>query len=271
MPKERPCPLCSSSSSRDKFVKKNGATHRYSICSECGFLYLSEPKPDTVSHEVGVSTDKPHVRHAIQSALVKMWAQQRDGRFRVLEIGAGTGIIGRLLKDSDVVNYVGYEPSEKRVAIGTSHGVEMRCGFYDPMDSKEPVDCFVFDNVLEHVLEPATLFGQCASRLSERGKTIVIVPGRYDFRLLIPKWRNHHYWKPHCHLNHFRRRDVVRMMRTSGLKAKPVPLHIVVGSTSSKSWWVRFFLDRVGLSLSSIYWIGERDESLHSSAKSETQ
>lgn len=262
MPQQRPCPLCSSSSSRDRFVKKNDVTHRYSVCNECGFLYLAEPNIDTVSHDIGVSTDKPHVRHAIQSALVKMWSQQRDGKFRVLEIGAGTGIIGKLLKDSDAVEYIGYEPSEKRAAIGTSNGIEMRCGFYDPMDSAEPVDCFIFDNVLEHVLEPATLFGQCASRLSEGGKTIVIVPGRYDFRRVFSKWRYLHYWQPHSHLSHFRRRDVVRMMRNSGLKAKPVPFRTVVSSTRSKTWWIRFLLDKVGLSFSSIYLIGERDASL---------
>jgi len=255
----RSCPICGGSDAKKRQVAKKGKTYEYAVCSSCGFLYLLEPEDDTISHGVGASNNVVHTRHRVSAELIKDWAGWHAAPpYRVGEIGAGTGPVGQLVKDDGNVAYVGYEPSESRCEVAHAHGVDVRCMFYNPAEQDAAADCFLFDNVLEHVLDPLELVQGCAQTLSDTGKMIIIVPGRYDLRRVFPKWRFRHYWQPHCHVNHFRRSDVAKMLHSAGLSSRGLTMREALKAADSMAWRIRFLMDRLGLGGFAIYLVGEK-------------
>jgi SAM-dependent methyltransferase len=229
----------------------------------CGFLFNPQADPDTVSHGVAETTSIVHLRHRIIAGMVSDWAVE-EGRtsgdpFRVVEVGAGTGIIGGLLKQNCKIRYIGYEPSEARAKVAERNGVDVRNSFFEQTQAPGNIDCVIFGNVLEHVMDPVGLVAVTSSALSPRGRMVIVVPGRNDLRRLSAKWSMRHYWQPHCHVNHFRRRDVARMLRHKGLKSDAFPLGPVLEATKSCTWRLRFLLDRLGITLFGIYMVGRKE------------
>lgn len=219
----RSCPLCNSSSRSEK-----KSVRRYTIvaCDNCGFLYVANPEPNTVSEEdVDISkarhtaVPQPRRRHHYIKRLIE---RKFKGTADLLEVGAGYGALGKLLEKYGH-SYVGFEPSETRATVASNDGVDVIEGYYRVEAVDRQFDAAILDNVIEHVLEPKQLLQDVYEALKPDGVVIVIVPSRYDLRRLHPGWNDKHFWIPESHVNFFKPNDLRRLYSTIGLHMHPFP------------------------------------------------
>jgi len=75
---------------------------------------------------------------------------------RILDVGCGCGNFGRLLKDKLGVRVWGVELNEEAAAIAAQKLERVICGsFNSSLDlPKKEFDCIIFNDVLEHLVDP---------------------------------------------------------------------------------------------------------------------
>ena len=200
--------------------------HRFEIvkCRDCRFIYVQNILSDTFTPDQEAPESilvKPRHRH-IKRLCDHHFADVRNagGKPRVIEIGAGWGGLAQVFNEGADYSYTGFEPSRSRAGFCQSRGFDVRQELFRGGESAGHADAVVIDNVLEHVEEPAALFEAAVSALSPGGLLVVIVPNVRDVRQLHPRWRNRHHWQPHCHINYFSSRDLMRLYRRHGMRSR---------------------------------------------------
>lgn len=97
---------------------------------------------------------------------------------RILDLGCGTGTLGRALKQSTEREVVGITHSEDEAASAASHldrVIVRDLNRYDFADVGE-FDCVICSHVLEHLVEPATVLARVRPHLSAEGILLVALP-----------------------------------------------------------------------------------------------
>ena len=176
-------------------------------CADCGFTYVSNPRADTADHAQVTDVRDPGDRrryHHILRLLRRRLMGKADAR--VVEVGCGFGGLGVLLARH--FRYVAVEPSPTTARFAARRGLDVRQQLFCPDPEFAHADAVIFDNVLEHVVDPLTLLHHAHTTLREGGLVVVIVPNRDDVRQLLPGWRNANHWIPPDHINYFTRRHL---------------------------------------------------------------
>jgi 2-polyprenyl-3-methyl-5-hydroxy-6-metoxy-1,4-benzoquinol methylase len=117
---------------------------------------------------------------------------------RLLDLGCGTGALGRELKETTDREVVGVTYSKEEAAFGSQEldrVIVCDLNDFDPENLGE-FDCIICSHVLEHLYQPEQLLVRLRPRLSVGGQLIVALPNilfwkqRIQFlrgRFLIPK------------------------------------------------------------------------------------
>ena len=97
---------------------------------------------------------------------------------RVLDVGAGTGSITRIVNEDKGNDVLAIEPDQERAKICRSRGIETHAGLLDDRFAEMcgSFDVVVFSDVLEHVVSPAALLAVTRNILSDEGLLLASVP-----------------------------------------------------------------------------------------------
>lgn len=200
--------------------------HQFEIvrCHDCRFVFVRNPRGDTFKNDQRPPSKVPEKsRHRQIKRICDHMLMERvqSGERRVVEVGAGWGGLAQVFARDERYRYLGLEPSPSRVEFCQANGLEVVHGFFNGSESLHGrADAIVFDNVLEHVMDPDRLFGLAVESIVPGGLVVVIVPNLRDIRRLHPAWRDRHHWQPQCHINYFSSSDLSRMFGRRGLRLK---------------------------------------------------
>lgn len=201
----RPCPICQTPSEEALLFQAENIDesrisdfsyasrkepeymcHRLVRCKTCDLVYASNP-PDqaelarayhVAEYDSSDEANDAAIAYikAMQPILVKL-----PHKNRVLEIGAGTGVLLELLKDQGFTELVGVEPSSAAIAAAPAHRRGwMQEGIFDESDfepaSFDLICCFM---TMEHVRDPMAT-ALAASRLLRPGGVFITVTHDYE-------------------------------------------------------------------------------------------
>ena len=161
-----------------------------------------------------------------------MWLEARNGG-RLLDVGCGTGVIARTLRDLGWDVY-GVEPDpaaaaiarrylgSQRVAIGTLETAEFPAASFDVIIGQQ---------VIEHVPDPRAFLNQARGLLHRGGRIVLTTPNIRSVchRLLGRNWRE---LDPPRHLHLFSRQDLSMCATQAGLVVE------TARTTARRAWEV---------------------------------
>jgi len=113
----------------------------------------------------------------------------------ILEVGCGYGNFGKLLKAERSAEVWGVELEEQAAAIASENLDRVICAPFDrSLELPEKgFDCIVFNDVLEHLVDPFDTLLYCKALLSDRGVIVASIPNVRYFSnmidlLILRKW-----------------------------------------------------------------------------------
>jgi len=112
---------------------------------------------------------------------------------RVLDVGCGTGSLGRILSQSCRAEVAGVEPDPARAEIATRRGLQVHLGYLNRELIREigSFDIVLFADVLEHLPNPQATLLMSREALKAGGAVIVSVPNvaHWSVRLDLARGR----------------------------------------------------------------------------------
>jgi 2-polyprenyl-3-methyl-5-hydroxy-6-metoxy-1,4-benzoquinol methylase len=266
----RPCPACGSEERRTLFELNASqfcrANYTYAEnynellglagnelfpidrCVACGFIYARLLPADDFLKLVydkvisfnecyaGSENGAGYARRMRYVATLMDLCAVKDN-FHALDFGCGLGVTLRLLRSVNAT-VIGYDPSPVRADSIKTPGITVLRTLDQIESLEEKFDMVVFDNVLEHVPEPAHTI-RLIGRLCKPGAVVFVsVPSYEDAFLerqleaiskgeMIDMTLN-----PWEHLNYFNRVNLDRMLLSAGfesIKAAQLPENIDIG------------------------------------------
>lgn len=169
---------------------------------------------------------------------IKRWLCELPAGTRILDVGAATGILGRMLPPGRFVLH-GLEPNSQWVDIAREHYADFYCGTLDqtPDSFLRDHDVVVCADVIEHIPQPEQALRRLLALQPAGAQLIVSVPnianlwvrlnllaGRFDYgeRGILDS----------THVRFFTRKTFQRMLADLGLQIEelrptPIPLDLV--------------------------------------------
>jgi 2-polyprenyl-3-methyl-5-hydroxy-6-metoxy-1,4-benzoquinol methylase len=137
----------------------------------------------------------------------------------VLEVGCSTGNFGMLLKSERHAEVWGVEMSEDAAKVASEKLDHVICGpFTDQLDlPRKRFDCIVFNDVLEHMVDPYAALALAKCLLADGGSVVASIPNvRYFGNLWALLY--HKSWEyadsgilDRTHLRFFTKKSIVAM------------------------------------------------------------
>jgi SAM-dependent methyltransferase len=165
---------------------------------------------------------------------------------RFLDIGCGFGGFGSAIKAIRPNVYVcGVEPSEEAAAVAASRLDHVFVGDFPDDVPRERFDCLVFNDVLEHLVDPWSALRESHQFLEPNGRIVASIPNvRYlpvvmeivlkgDFR-----YRDEGVLD-RTHVRFFTKKSMVRMFDETGFVVESTDCLQVVHEGTWKSWLMR--------------------------------
>jgi SAM-dependent methyltransferase len=240
----RRCPLCNGQGQSDRTVRRierAGGIWRIVRCSACGFVFVANPRHDTADHLDAVPEEDPGDRPRYHHVLALLSQHLPEGS-KVIEVGSGFGTLGTLL--SRRFTYIGLEPAHGIASYAAARGIDVREQLFLPSPEFKSARAIVFDNVLEHVVDPLGLLRTAYACLAADGLVVIVVPNRWDLRQIIPSWRDANHWIPPDHINYFTRRHLAKALQLSGFVSMRGFGTEVLGADDGR-FWLRGGLERI--------------------------
>jgi len=116
------------------------------------------------------------------------WAMQQLERIpknaRVLDVGSGSGVLGRFLSELGLTELFAIEPDQ--VARDNTKGIykQIYRSIEEVPDQK--FDLVLLMDVLEHLVDPQTTLANLASRLNPGGEVLISVPNIAHWSVRLP-------------------------------------------------------------------------------------
>jgi 2-polyprenyl-3-methyl-5-hydroxy-6-metoxy-1,4-benzoquinol methylase len=143
---------------------------------------------------------------------------------RMLEVGCGSGVFGRLLKQTRKIEVWGLEPVKSAAAKASDRLDHVVNGLFDP-EIELPAgtfDCVVFNDVLEHMVAPEQALRYAKVLLTPGGTVVASIP---NIRFLKVLWGLvvHGQWEyaddgvlDKTHLRFFTKSSIMKMFQSEG-------------------------------------------------------
>lgn len=147
----------------------------------------------------------------------------RDCR-RLLDVGCGAGAFGETVKQNREIEVWGVEPVSSVAAKASAKIDRVVVGTFCPQTGlpERAFDCIVFNDVLEHMVEPEQALRYARTLLSRGGCIVASIP---NVRYLPILWQlaAHGRWKyedcgvwDRTHLRFFTRSSIIEMFHSEG-------------------------------------------------------
>ncbi len=96
----------------------------------------------------------------------------------VLDVGCSRGRFGTTLRTARPdVRMFGIEPDPDAAAEAAAHYEQVTCGYFpDDLPVGGTYDCIVFNDVLEHVVDPWSMLDRAKERLAPGGRIVASIP-----------------------------------------------------------------------------------------------
>ena len=177
----------------------------------------------------------------------------------ILEVGCGCGKFGALLKNEylaqvwgvDIDEYAVLE-AEKRLdkVVKGSFGKELKL-------PEKVFDCIIFNDVLEHLIDPFSSLTYCKQLLSDKGVIVASIPNVRYFRNIVDLlvYKNWEYTEQgildKTHLRFFTRRSILSTFERLGYDVKtieglnPIEKMKLPGKYRYLNWLLPLFSEKI--------------------------
>lgn len=245
---ERTCPACGGP--LGPWLAVHGGEpsdeRRYELlrCGSCASAVTVEPPPPG-AYETGLySPAAPRFARPLRALMRASLGQVRrllPERGRVLDAGAGSGLLVQMLRDTGVDAY-GIEPGERGIARAADAGRPVHQQAIEEHQAAE-LDAAVMWHVLEHVEEPSAALQAAHGWLRPGGRLVVGVPNLTSLQARIagPAW--FHLDAPR-HRTHFSRAGMRELLERNGFDVVDEK-HFVVEHNLHGMWFA--LLGRLGM------------------------
>jgi 2-polyprenyl-3-methyl-5-hydroxy-6-metoxy-1,4-benzoquinol methylase len=170
--------------------------------------------PEELTFEEYYGKDRPEVSARID----------RSAR-RVLDVGCGAGMFGASIRRRQGAEVWGLEVNVEAATQAEAQLDRVLIG--DALESVRQLpddyfDCMVFNDVLEHLVDPYAVLGEAKRALTRSGVVVASIPNvryaRVLFELLVQKDWHYQPWGvlDRTHLRFFTRKSIARMFEEQG-------------------------------------------------------
>jgi len=161
---------------------------------------------------------------------------------KVLDVGCGTGVLGRLLQDNFGCEVTGLEIVEENYHKAKKTLDEVILGDVETMSFPEndfTFDYIIFSDSLEHLLNPDLVLERVIKLLNHNGKLLISMPNVRNFRVTLPllffdSWEyQEEGLLDKTHLRFFTHRSLINLLKSKKFNVEKVlydlPLNSKVG------------------------------------------
>jgi SAM-dependent methyltransferase len=246
-------------------------------CPACGTVFVSDPlapappataetlpTPDRTVVDADTTRPGHAYLHAGVIAHIDRIAPTPSAPVRMLEVGAGRGDLALMLlrRYGERIAYTGIEPFGEYAAVALARGLSVQVSDLQAFSARPqgPFDLILLDNVLEHLIDPASALSALRAMLAPGGALVVVVPNLRDVRRFYPSlYRRRYLWIPQEHVNYFTWRSLRAIMAANGLQAR-FPHPPLSGSWRRRlAWGAKALAERLlGLSPRGLYAVATR-------------
>lgn len=152
---------------------------------------------------------------------------------RVLDLGCGTGALGKALKERQTCHVTGIEINKEAGEIAEKNldsYIHDNLNRYDPTLSAARYDCIIFADILEHLINPWNVLKKFASVLTDGGVIIASIPNIAHPWIIRNLQRGLWRYEPAgildiTHLRFFTKTSVFQLFYKAGLKITDCKSH----------------------------------------------
>jgi 2-polyprenyl-3-methyl-5-hydroxy-6-metoxy-1,4-benzoquinol methylase len=175
----------------------------------------------------------------------------------VVEVGCGTGSLGAEYKkrNADCV-YYGIEIDAVSARVATDRLDKVYCASVDTVDLSDlagRIDCLVYGDVLEHLIDPWAILGRHCALLKAGGKVVACIPNVQHWslleHLLQGNWVYHdHGILDNTHLRFFTLNSIFSLFLGVGLRIDQV-IGLKINQNSAEAFFQRIRPALAGLGI----------------------
>lgn len=148
----------------------------------------------------------------------------------ILDVGCASGQFGQSLKVKQNAEVWGVELDENAASIASQNLDKVICGAFSPDLNlpKSYFDCIIFNDVLEHLIDPSDALTYCQQLLNYEGVVVASIPNvRYFdniWNLLIEKNWEYTEWGilDKTHLRFFTHRSIISTFEVLGYRVESI-------------------------------------------------
>jgi 2-polyprenyl-3-methyl-5-hydroxy-6-metoxy-1,4-benzoquinol methylase len=249
----RYCPNCSN---LDFKIIKNKNSFNISRCNNCGFVYVVNPRTDTLMENQQIKNiiPQPKKRHYQIKRLLDSYYKNKNS-VSVVEIGAGNGSLAQLISKDVKYIYHGFEPSKVSAKVCQNNNLNVKNCLFNPSELGFSVQAVIVDNVLEHLYNPRQIISDAHQVLEKNGIIIVIVPNLGDIRRLHPTWGDN-FWSPQEHINYFSFNHLKTMLNDYNFKVRSFGFSTIQIGSQDFLYIPKIMLDQIDIPLLGLYCYG---------------
>lgn len=199
-------------------------------CERCDLL-IQSPRPRHLERfYVGYPNHAPFRRPKWVAVLLRLWDLPRElklrsllaDRARILEIGCGSGSNSDVLTRHAGWSYRGLEPSPRAVEVARERGLDVIQGDASTLAEAEGrYDLLFMQHVFEHLPDPVEVLERAASKLTESGLVMLVVPNHRS----LEHWAFRRFWiglEQPRHLWVFSPRSIERLLDVAGFTVQSI-------------------------------------------------
>ncbi|RJQ13373.1 MAG: glycosyltransferase [Nitrospiraceae bacterium] len=153
---------------------------------------------------------------------------------KILDVGCGEGILGRILLEKGVREVTGIEVNPAACAVARKNLTGVICGDIEEMEldfDEGYFDCIILADILEHLKDPLSGLKKLRRHLSASGTVVASIPNVRYWGIINMLTEGHWKYQDHgildkTHLRFFTRKEIQTLFEGAGFKIKDTGANI---------------------------------------------